>query len=224
MFTGREWIAEVGLYDYRNRVYSAELGRFIQTDPIRFDAGDVNLYRYVFNGPINLSDPLGLWGIGFYNSNLSSGFNVGVGAPSWVFTPDSAQDFGHGAQATVDGLLPFSDPFAELGEMFPGLNTYDPCEYGFSKGAGEFAYATLGLAAGLQGVKNTTGVEVTLNSYNRGGGGVNVLKNGRRVAAIDKHAFKSQQTGKMVNKIHRHTGSTKSQLKKHKGLFSGKVL
>jgi len=60
MFTGREWIAEVGLYDYRNRVYSAELGRFIQSDPIRFDAGDVNIYRYVFNGPADSIDPLGL--------------------------------------------------------------------------------------------------------------------------------------------------------------------
>jgi len=57
MFTGREWIAEVGLYDYRNRVYSADLGRFIQSDPIRFVAGDVNIYRYCFNRPSNLTDP-----------------------------------------------------------------------------------------------------------------------------------------------------------------------
>jgi len=60
MFTGREWIAEVGLYDYRNRVYSVELGRFLQTDPIRFDAGDVNIYRYVGNGVTRLKDPYGL--------------------------------------------------------------------------------------------------------------------------------------------------------------------
>jgi RHS repeat-associated protein len=44
----------------RNRVYSAELGRFLQTDPIRFSAGDGNLYRYVGNNPINLIDPFGL--------------------------------------------------------------------------------------------------------------------------------------------------------------------
>jgi RHS repeat-associated protein len=60
LFTGREWIKEVGLYDYRNRVYSQELGRFLQIDPIRFEAGDVNLYRYVANNPINLWDPFGL--------------------------------------------------------------------------------------------------------------------------------------------------------------------
>jgi RHS repeat-associated protein len=60
LFTGREWIQEVGLYDYRNRVYSAELGRFLQTDPIRFGAGDVNLYRYVGNNSVMWTDPTGL--------------------------------------------------------------------------------------------------------------------------------------------------------------------
>jgi hypothetical protein len=40
-------------------VYSAELGRFLQTDPIRFDAGDLNLYRYVGNSPTMLTDPSG---------------------------------------------------------------------------------------------------------------------------------------------------------------------
>jgi RHS repeat-associated protein len=72
LFTGREWIAELNLYDYRNRVYSAELGRFLQTDPIRFKAGDVNLYRYCGNDPVNSTDPDGLLnpkgGFG-YNAN-----------------------------------------------------------------------------------------------------------------------------------------------------------
>jgi RHS repeat-associated protein len=57
-----QWITELGLYDYRNRIYSSELGRFLQTDPIRFDAGDVNLYRYVANDTINDNDPDGLQG------------------------------------------------------------------------------------------------------------------------------------------------------------------
>jgi RHS repeat-associated protein len=60
LFTGREWLSQVDLYDYRNRVYSASLGRFLQTDPIRFAAGDVNIYRYVGNDPANSVDPWGL--------------------------------------------------------------------------------------------------------------------------------------------------------------------
>jgi RHS repeat-associated protein len=60
LFTGREYLAEVNLYDYRNRVYSADLGRFLQTDPLRFSAGDVNIYRYCENNPINATDAMGL--------------------------------------------------------------------------------------------------------------------------------------------------------------------
>jgi RHS repeat-associated protein len=60
LFTGREWLGQAGIYDYRNRVYSPGLGRFLQADPIRFSAGDVNLYRFVGNGPVNGRDPMGL--------------------------------------------------------------------------------------------------------------------------------------------------------------------
>jgi RHS repeat-associated protein len=60
MFTGREYLAKTGLYDYRKRVYSPSLGRFLQTDPLRFDAGDVNIYRYCGNNPMNGTDGTGL--------------------------------------------------------------------------------------------------------------------------------------------------------------------
>jgi RHS repeat-associated protein len=46
--------ATSGLYHFRNRDYSLTLGRWVTMDPIRYGAGDVNLYRYVNNGPINL--------------------------------------------------------------------------------------------------------------------------------------------------------------------------
>jgi RHS repeat-associated protein len=60
LFTGREWLKEVGVYDFRNRHYLPELGRFIQPDPKHFAAGDYNLYRYCHNDPVNKTDPLGL--------------------------------------------------------------------------------------------------------------------------------------------------------------------
>ncbi len=60
LFTGREYRQEIGLYDYRNRVYSSSLGRFLQVDPIGFDAGDNNLYRYALNNSVNITDPFGL--------------------------------------------------------------------------------------------------------------------------------------------------------------------
>src|SRR2546423_14797143 len=60
LFTGREYLKELKLYDYRNRMYQPELGRFMQPDPKEFGAGDYNLYRYCHNDPINHTDPTGL--------------------------------------------------------------------------------------------------------------------------------------------------------------------
>ena len=57
--TGRENDL-TGLYYYRARYYSPLLQRFISEDPIGFSSGDTNLYAYVGNDPINLSDPSGL--------------------------------------------------------------------------------------------------------------------------------------------------------------------
>jgi RHS repeat-associated protein len=59
-FTGQTYDAETGLMLYRNRVYHPTLGRFIQRDPIGYDAGDVNIYRYVKNMVITNIDNQGL--------------------------------------------------------------------------------------------------------------------------------------------------------------------
>jgi RHS repeat-associated protein len=63
LFTGAQWSWELGVYDLRNRVYSPDLGRFLQPDPLQFSGGDENLYRYVRNSPVNFTDPLGLYAI-----------------------------------------------------------------------------------------------------------------------------------------------------------------
>jgi RHS repeat-associated protein len=59
LFTGREWLSDLRIYDYRARQYQPELGRFLQPDPKEFSAGDYNLYRYCHNDPVNHSDPDG---------------------------------------------------------------------------------------------------------------------------------------------------------------------
>jgi len=55
LFTGQEWMADLGLANYKNRFYNPTLGRFLQNDPIRFDGGDLNLYRYCGKQPHLLS-------------------------------------------------------------------------------------------------------------------------------------------------------------------------
>jgi RHS repeat-associated protein len=58
-FQGREWIPELGIYDYRNRFYHPGIGRFLQIDSKGFEAGDMNLFRYCGDDPVDKTDPMG---------------------------------------------------------------------------------------------------------------------------------------------------------------------
>jgi len=86
-YTSREFDDE-DLYYYRARYYDPSTQRFLSEDPIGYNSGDFNFYRYVANNPNNLNDPSGLWipqaigaaiGLAFegYNQYSSGNFNLG---------------------------------------------------------------------------------------------------------------------------------------------------
>ncbi len=61
MFQGRRHDPETGLYYYRNRYYSATLGRFVTRDPMGYVDGYC-LYVGFTQSPLETRDPLGLKG------------------------------------------------------------------------------------------------------------------------------------------------------------------
>jgi RHS repeat-associated protein len=72
-FAAMELDPVVGQYFDRARFYNPVLGRFITRDPLAFQAGDRNIYRYVGNGATNAIDPTG------EVANIGVGIGVGVG-------------------------------------------------------------------------------------------------------------------------------------------------
>ncbi|MBQ9370568.1 MAG: fibro-slime domain-containing protein [Thermoguttaceae bacterium] len=58
-FTGRVWDALANMNYFRARTFDPVTGRFTSADPLRFEAGDMNLYRYLFNSPLKGTDPSG---------------------------------------------------------------------------------------------------------------------------------------------------------------------
>lgn len=73
-FTGREYDAEIGYYYYRARTFNANIGRFLQRDPLGFIDG-LNTYSYVNNNPVINTDPLGLFSFVWYGN---------WGGPGWA--------------------------------------------------------------------------------------------------------------------------------------------
>jgi RHS repeat-associated protein len=82
---GGRYEEATGLYHFRRRESSATLGRWLQVDLLRFNAGDINLYRAYRNTPIIAVDPTGevAW-IPFVVIGV-------VASAVWLGTPGGAQ-------------------------------------------------------------------------------------------------------------------------------------
>ncbi|MCK9274061.1 MAG: hypothetical protein M0P57_03120 [Syntrophales bacterium] len=92
-----------GLYYMRARYYDPATGRFISEDPIGFEGGDVNLYAYTGNNPVNLTDPFGLWTLSL-GITTSGGLGIGGGGGTFVNVGhDPSKGFLGGWPASLTG-------------------------------------------------------------------------------------------------------------------------
>jgi RHS repeat-associated protein len=115
-FTGREYDSESGLYYYRARYYDPRAGRFLTKDPIGFPGGDFNLYRYVFNNPVNLIDPQGKAAIG---AIIGLGIGIVSGASGAIAQGGSGFDIAvstalGGAAGGLIGLMDVTEGIATI--------------------------------------------------------------------------------------------------------------
>lgn len=127
-YTGRRFDQETGLYQYRNRYYHAQLGRFTKRDPIGFEGSKWNLYEYVTSRPTIASDPLGL--VGLHDYGPGSGGNpppAGGGAcpkgPCGTAGPDVTQ-------AVKQAMLRLKDKLDKL----PAAELESACKKAWSAG------------------------------------------------------------------------------------------
>jgi len=61
-FAGGLYDRDTGMVRFGARDYEPATGRWTGKDPVRFRGGTANLYEYVANDPVNLTDPRGLYG------------------------------------------------------------------------------------------------------------------------------------------------------------------
>jgi len=106
LYTGAEFDRVTGLQYNEVRYYDPTTGRWTSEDPVRFAAGDTNLYRYIFNNPTNATDPSGegVWGwVKAVGGGLEIAAGVGIGvAAGWtgIGLVPAAALIAHGADTT----------------------------------------------------------------------------------------------------------------------------
>jgi RHS repeat-associated protein len=163
-FAGGLYDADTGLVRFGARDYDADTGRWTAKDPILFNGGQVNLYVYVGNDPVNWIDTRGLWSLGggaYYG--VGGGFTIGQNPDgSWFFSIDVGVGFGASVGHDLNGQSPTWG------------NVCDAPAFGAVSGfiEGSVSIVALGASAGIKSgiaATPTAGVEPFTTGWNTAG-------------------------------------------------------
>jgi RHS repeat-associated protein len=126
-YTGQERDATTGLQQHGARWYNPTTGRFLSEDPIGFDAGDPNLYRYTGNGVTYRTDPTGLTQAGNPLFNLFPGYTSALGGLGTSIASSSAykQATSIGNSIFTAGRNLFTSDAGRYNELVGLTNRYD---------------------------------------------------------------------------------------------------
>jgi len=97
-FSSKEWDSVAQLYYYGFRWYDPTHGIWTTKDPLGIQAGDLNVYRMVFNNPVGFVDSFGLW-------TLQIGFSGTGGAETSL--PLNGENMGDPKASSVTGSIGF---------------------------------------------------------------------------------------------------------------------
>ncbi|HTB81290.1 MAG TPA: RHS repeat-associated core domain-containing protein [Opitutaceae bacterium] len=113
-FDGMYYHSASGLYFTLHRAYDPVLGRWTQPDPAG-EAGGINLFQFVRNDPINLTDLLGLW---VPPSSMHGSNNTGSAGEYWsgVGNAGLGELKGAGQILSLGTYQPtYSNPYQQVG-------------------------------------------------------------------------------------------------------------
>jgi RHS repeat-associated protein len=222
LFAGREYLAGVNLYQYRNRAYSPDIGRFLQPDPIGHDGDGYSFYRFCGNDPVNNDDPSGLdpgADFSFFEGGGSDFFSYGTSdsgttffsnySPSFGSTGFSGGSGGSGGNIAIGGLTINQAPQS----MVTGEAGMSPSSFGVLDGI-QASLTVAGFVPGLGEVTNGASAIISVFQGDWTGAGLSA-------AALIPFAGDFADAAKLARLGKKGSGAVEEGVKLYRGVPAG---